>query len=475
MQRLRKSRRRHNRLTTIRSEDMGIRIHHLKGAAQGKVLSFEGKKISLGRSADHDVQFDPQMDRSVSGDHAEIARSDGKWVFRDHESSNGSWMEGKRITEVSLQGDEEIEIGRGGPVIRVEFFGDGASLEEREGALQVKEIEAPGSGPVGSKTVGMMIESALQGTRNARTGKVARTSFIRAVAKEAANHGSRRFKIVVVCIIVVLSGSIVFLVWQLRRAREEIKEIHMISTTKVGPSEIGEGIAAKNRGAIYLLLYRTRTGFEQGFCTGFAVAESTLMTNAHCIAQIEKLKGEGSVFFAALNEGRGSRYPVVGWRSHTAYNASSPRPTPDVGIVEIQGGVTSIVPLADSRHLLTLRPGAKIFVYGFPGDLSDARSPVATITDGVVGRITAFDGQAAAQGNGHLLQYNAFTSKGTSGSPVFDKYGRVVAVNSGYYQGKSRVTIEDVRTGKSEQANVSRDLSGYSFGIRIDLAGEMLR
>ncbi|MCP4680272.1 MAG: FHA domain-containing protein [Deltaproteobacteria bacterium] len=459
-------------MTTTRSENMGIRIHHLKGAAQGKVLSFEGEKVSIGRRADHDVQFDPERDRSVSGDHAEIVRRDGKWVFRDHESSNGSWIGDTRITEVSLQGDEEIEIGRGGPVIRVELFGDGDSHRGRRGAKQAKEVNA---GAVGSKTVGMMIESALQDARNVKTGKVARTSFIRAVAKEAASHGSRRFKIVVVSIIVVLSGSIVFLVWQLQRAREEIQEIHMISNTKVGPSEIGEGIAARNKGAIYLLLYRTRTGFEQGFCTGFAVAESKLMTNAHCVAQMVKLTGEGSVFFAALNEGRGARYPVVQWRSHPAYNASSPRPTPDVGILDVQGRMASVVPLADLRHLQAVRSGAQIFVFGFPGDLSDVRSPVATITDGLVGRITAFDGRAAVQGNGHLLQYNAFTSKGTSGSPVFDKYGRVVAVNSGYYQGRSRVTIEDVRTGKSEQANVSRDLSGYSFGIRIDLGGEMLR
>jgi S1-C subfamily serine protease len=84
--------------------------------------------------------------------------------------------------------------------------------------------------------------------------------------------------------------------------------------------------------------------------------------------------------------------------------------------------------------------------------------------------MTALDGTAASSEKRYLLQYSAFTSKGTSGSPVFDKFGRVVAVNSGYYQGRSQVTIENPATGKREETKVFRDLTGYSFGIRVDLS-----
>ncbi len=443
---------------------MGIRIHHLGAKARDKTHVFEGERVSLGRRAGHDVQFDPEVDRTVSADHAEIVFVNGSWVFRDMGSANGSWMDGSRVEEVMLKGGEKFEFGIGGPVVRVELDNGERSLVQTPNN---KSRSKSNQGPVGAKTVGKMIDAAIAEAHNERPAKIARTSFIRSVAKEAARRGSRRFKIVVGLIIFGLAGVVAFLIVELRQTRDELREVE---AAKMGPSEIGEAIAVENRRSIYLLIYRTRTGFEQGFCTGFAVSQNELMTNAHCIVQIEKLAEEGSVFFAAPNEGKGVRYSLVKWRSHPEYDQGSPWPTPDVGKVTVNGKLPYVVPIADAEHLKRLRSGAQIFVYGFPGDLSDVSSPVATITGGMVGRMTTFNGIAAAPEGRPLLQYSAFTSKGTSGSPVFDKYRRVIAVNSGYYQGKSRVTIEDPATGKSEQANVSRDLSGYSFGIRVDIA-----
>jgi V8-like Glu-specific endopeptidase len=318
----------------------------------------------------------------------------------------------------------------------------------------------------------MMIQEALARARDTHTGRVATLSFVRSVAGEAVRHGSRGFKIVVACVFVLLTGTVVFLIWELYRTRAELRDINL---SKMGPSEIGEWIADQNKTTIFLLIYRTNTGFEQGFCTGFAANYSQLLTNAHCVMQMKKLASEGAVFFAAQNEGMGVRYRVARWSAHPGYNPASPTPTADVGVADVEGRLPRIVALAAIDQVKTLRAGSEIFVFGFPGDLNNVGSPVATITNGVIGRLTALDGQAADPERQYLLQYSAFTSKGTSGSPVFDNYGRVIAINSGYYQGKSRVVIENPTTGKSEDANVSRDLSGYAFGIRIDLAQEVFR
>jgi S1-C subfamily serine protease len=287
------------------------------------------------------------------------------------------------------------------------------------------------------------------------------------VVKDAVRKGYLRFKIAVAVMIAVLVGVLAYLALELYHTRDDLRRIELAS---IGPSEIGEVIAKVNSQSIYVLISRTSEGVEEGFCTGFAVSKSKLMTNAHCVLQIEQLASEGGVFFAAPNEGMGVRYRLIGWKAHLAYDKKSQVPTPDLGMITVDGRLPTAVSIADAEQLQLLGPGSQIYVFGFPGDLSNVHSPVATLTEGVVGRMTALNGTAVSSEGRHLLQYSAFTSKGTSGSPVFDKFGQVVAVNSGYYQGRSLVTIENPVTGKSEEAKVFRDLAGYSFGIRIDLS-----
>ncbi|MBW2278013.1 MAG: trypsin-like peptidase domain-containing protein [Deltaproteobacteria bacterium] len=456
---------------------MTIRIHHLRGSSQGKVQTFDVDLVRLGRNPDNDVCFHPTQDRTVSGHHAELVRQEGHWLYLDKGSSNGSWNDGTRVDQLSLAGGELIEIGLGGPQLKFELVEQAQhnKTAAHAGPAVARAAAQPAPSAVGSKTVAMMIQSALANSRDGNNGKVPTASFIKQVAGEAARHSSRTFKVITVVVIVVLCGAVAFLIWQLRRTEAEFKqELDEIALTKLGPSEIGEWIAQTNACSIYLLLYRTRLGFEQGFCTGFAVGADMLLTNAHCVAQAESLAKEGSTFFAAPNGGAGARYQISSWVGHPAYDAGAERPTADVGVMRVAGQLPTAVSLADAAHLGTLKPGAQIFVFGFPGDLNDVQSPVATLTQGVVGRMTTFGGKAGDASTQQLLQYSAFTTKGTSGSPVFDKRGRVVAVNSGYYQGKSRVRIEDPTTGEAEEANVSRDLSGYSFGIRIDLAGAIM-
>lgn len=447
---------------------MAIKIHKPTGGVQGEALTFTGARITLGRKDDNDVVFGADCERTVSAHHGEIIFRDDAWFYRDRGSSNGSFCDGKKVETLKLIGGEEIEMGRRGPVIVIELEPRNESSGEVEKDTPI-ENNLGEKKKFGSKTVGRMIESALADSKGSR---LMRTSFIRAVAKDAVRRGSRRFKIVVGMLIVLLFATILFLLLELDRARDDIQDI---SVSKMGPSEIGEWIVTNNHGSIYLLIYRTQLGYEKGFCTGFAAKDSGLLTNAHCVAQMKTLALEGSTFFAAPNEGEGVRYPIVKWKIHPAYDVKSTTPTPDIGLVTVKGKLPELVSLAEPKHLAGLRPGSQIFVFGFPGDLSDVRSPVATITEGVVGRLTALDGMASAPSVRHLLQHSAFTSKGTSGSPVFDKSGRVIAINSGYYQGRSRVKLENPLTGKSEEAEVYKDLSGYSFGIRIDLARKMLR
>ncbi|MBW2276044.1 MAG: trypsin-like peptidase domain-containing protein [Deltaproteobacteria bacterium] len=410
---------------------MKVNIIHLFGSAVGKTQTIEGDRVRLGTGADNEVVFDSKKDPTVAAEHAEIVREGDRWVFHDKVDANLSLIGGRPIDEMVLVGGEEIEIGRGGPLIRVVF----GELKQAE----PEPVKAPGP-----KTMAFAVRSARKNT-------------------------SRLY--VVIGVVALALVAVAVLVWRLLATETKVDEIAL---SKLGPSELGEAIARQNSKKIYLLLVRDAEGKEQGFCTGFAIAPSSLLTNAHCVADIQSLAPTGATFYAALNEGSGARYPVTSWAAHPGYDHQSPRPTADLGLIGIDGKMTELVTLARPDQLGSVAAGMQIFVFGFPGDLNNVRSPVATLTQGVVGRLTTFSGKAADKSSQHLLQYSAFTTKGTSGSPVFDKHGRVVAVNSGYYKGRSMMRIEDPLTGETEEAKVSRDLSGYSFGVRIDLAAPLL-
>ena len=130
--------------------------------------------------------------------------------------------------------------------------------------------------------------------------------------------------------------------------------------------------------------------------------------------------------------------------------------SPDVGWLEVDGKLAAKVALAPAAEYQALGSGDPMFTYGFPGRLADVSAPEATFVEGVVGRITTLDGRAGDPKELRLIQHSAFTSGGTSGSPIFNAAGHVVAVNTGGYVDKSRA------------------LAGYNFGMRIDLAEELL-
>ena len=64
----------------------------------------------IGRAVDADIVV---ADRLTSRGHAAISRntSNGDWQIKDLQSRNGTWVDGQRITEISLQPEMSIRIG----------------------------------------------------------------------------------------------------------------------------------------------------------------------------------------------------------------------------------------------------------------------------------------------------------------------------------------------------------------------------
>jgi pSer/pThr/pTyr-binding forkhead associated (FHA) protein/soluble lytic murein transglycosylase-like protein len=98
-----------------------IRISHLSGSLKGKTSNSGKTTVRIGRAADCDVRFDAARDPKVSNHHAEFLYEDGQWFVVDTGSTNGTIVGGKKVQKARLRPGEEVQIGAGGPTLRVEF------------------------------------------------------------------------------------------------------------------------------------------------------------------------------------------------------------------------------------------------------------------------------------------------------------------------------------------------------------------
>ncbi|HWU91115.1 MAG TPA: FHA domain-containing protein [Kofleriaceae bacterium] len=110
---------------------MRVVIDHVAGTRRGQRQELPaGGRIRFGRHPECEVSFDPQRDIDASSRHAELRTVDAGWVLVDLGSSNGTYVEGRRITETPVARNTPlmIDFGPGGPRVRL-FLGDDGEIE----------------------------------------------------------------------------------------------------------------------------------------------------------------------------------------------------------------------------------------------------------------------------------------------------------------------------------------------------------
>lgn len=191
--------------------------------------------------------------------------------------------------------------------------------------------------------------------------------------------------------------------------------------------------AARVERSVVFIYYtmRNRKGNYTSRGSGFIVAPNIVVTNSHVVS-LEPGDERTSPIMVIVN-------------GNSAANAKeatvlTKNDRVDMAILRVPGIGGTIVPIAAQEPSV----GTNLWVYGFPAEADlatgrlvdrvlrgDDRPIVASLSAGIASRvITGRTVQGGDLGESRLVQYNAVSSGGGSGGPVFDACHRVIAIHA---------------------------------------------
>lgn len=434
---------------------------------------FESDVIRIGRSRRCELTIARDM---ISSEHAVIEARNGRLFIRDVGSTNGTFLNSQRLTQVSrLQIGDVVVFGNAGPSIRITAITDrkpagedsrrspfefpgGALLSQPPNArLPSLAPKQSGVAPVGSS---LLLASRLVGPDH--LGKLNGTepstrTIVRAMEeKQKLFWGFAIGAVIGVCLIGGFLSLVLFLA---------------IPDDTAWVSRIDK----QYRGSVFFVtIVDPRSGMNLGGGTAFAIdSNGTFATNGHIAIPMAEML-ENGVAPILISHGGETTYKVVEAKCHPSYSASDADSNNifanDVGILkaDISGSKRpQAVRLASTAEFQKLQAGDQICYIGFPhflgNDFADRTSIVARTHAGNINRVTDFQKRDSQDSkNTRLLEHDLKVYKGASGSPIFDSRGAVVGIVNG------------LSVFQDEQSGMTEVTGGAKYGIRIDALLDMI-
>ncbi|KPJ91116.1 MAG: hypothetical protein AMS18_09310 [Gemmatimonas sp. SG8_17] len=185
----------------------------LSPAIQIQIVGGTGTKsfarsFHIGRAAGTDVIVN---DDKVSQQHAAVILSDGKWYVQDLGSSNGTFIDGRRIDRSRITGTIQVRLGHDGPTVILKTAGS-------DQAARPTEVSLPTDSRILDRFLGDRQPSVMS----------PHTAMLRRVLRTEHRRRGKRYMIALaaLALIVVVTSTIVYVQrQQIRRARAAAAEL----------------------------------------------------------------------------------------------------------------------------------------------------------------------------------------------------------------------------------------------------------
>lgn len=444
-----------------------IVIRHLSGSAlAGSVRSFASGIISIGRGEGNDLSFDPNADRQVSARHARISIRDMSAVIVDLGSTNGTFVNGVRITAETRVGPHDvIRLGESGPefIVATEQDADAMIPKTIVKSRRGRSDSAPAPQPWRPRSATIRVPVVLPG--GDRGGSLTASA-------SPERRGGRRLLLFLAMLL--LSGGVAYAL-----IKGQLGGVNF------------DPLARPNDRSVYLVIVEVprADGTAKAIAVGtaWAVGDGMLATNAHVAAGLaEILRGTQARAFVRSNTSEILDLSIESWEVHPGYSLfeewmlasasgkvarDGPLPNPfDVALLRVKREHADLLEkplsIASDSTLRRMKAGMDLTTIGFPseglaGGGTDISRPVASFRRGpLVMMADAFLGQSDPI-EGYTLSYQFEVTGGASGSPVFDRHGRVVGL----------IASGNV-VAKTDRGRIS--VGGTSQGPRGDMLRELM-
>ncbi len=417
-----------------------ITLTRLTGFGRGKNEKFNRESLSLGTDAGCDLRFDPAWDKTVSSRHLQLAWKSGQLWLTDS-SKAGTLLRGQKVTSAAVEPGAEIELGTGGPKIKVDYV-------------------KPANAPAAPAPVARMAEPPLV-MQPAAVAPAAAAPIAAAAASAKSGAGTPGWVWGLMAALVVAVAAGVFIM-----TREEAPEKALARVAH----DYADAVAL-----VVLVHPKLNNGQPEPIATAWAIGPHVYATNSHVTTPAKEVLENGGSVYLVINRNPDKKMKITRAIIHPRYDKEElnfegkPHAAPayDVGLLYTDDTAPKVFKLAPRAELEKLDSGYRVGFLGFPmegmsGGGVEMRSPVATMQSGIITSVTDFWLSQASFEKRLLVQHNLGAAGGASGSPIFNSNGEVVAIlNAGNIIGS--VSFETGKIARAPSAVM------VNFAQRIDL------